>query len=225
MKLHFDEELAEVKDSLLRMSALAEQSVTGALSALQKRDSDLAKKIDTDDTLIDELQMELDEQCIQLIALRQPRARDLRFIIMTMKIAAELERIGDQAVNISHRVEELNEEPLLKPLVDIPRMAEKALSMIHDALDSFVYEKPELAREIIQRDDEVDLLNRQLHRELTSYMVEDPKTITRALNLMSIAHNLERIADHAVNVGEEIIYIYEARDIRHRHDEIPASSP
>jgi phosphate transport system protein len=216
MELHFDQELSQLKDELLRMSALAEQSVAQSLKALVQRDSALAKQVDADDNHLDRLQMEIDERCIQLIALRQPKARDLRLLVMTMKIATELERIGDQAVNIAHRTEELNKEPLLKPLVDIPRMAEIARGMIHDTLDAFVYEKPDAARAIVHRDDDVDKLNRQLHRELTSFVIEDPHTITRALNLMSVAHNLERIADHATNIAEEIVYLYEARDIRHQ---------
>ena len=216
MELHFDQELSQLKDELLRMSALAEQSVAQSLKALVQRDSALAHQVDTDDNNLDRLQMEIDERCIQLIALRQPKARDLRLLVMTLKIATELERIGDQAVNIAHRAGELNKEPLLKPLVDIPRMAEIARGMIHDGLDAFVYGKPDQARAIVRRDDEVDLLNRQLHRELTSFVIEDPHTITRALNLMSVAHNLERIADHATNIAEEIVYLYEARDIRHQ---------
>jgi phosphate transport system protein len=216
MELHFDQELAQLKEVLLRMSALAEQSVAESLKALVQRDDALARKVDEDDGELDKLEMEIDERCIQLIALRQPKARDLRFITMTMKISSELERIGDQAVNIAHRAEELNKEPLLKPLVDIPRMAEHARGMIRDALDAFVYEKPDVARAVIQRDERVDLLNQQLHRELTSFMIEDPHTITRALNLMSVAHNFERIGDHATNIAEEIVYLYEGRDIRHQ---------
>jgi len=137
---------------------------------------------------------------------------------MGMRISNDLERIGDEAVNIAHRTEELNKELPLKPLVDIPRMAEIVRGMIHDALDAFVYEKPDLARQIVTHDEDVDKLNRQLHRELTSFMIEDPHTITRCLNLMSVAHNLERIGDHATNVAEEIVYLYEGRDIRHQKD-------
>ncbi len=217
MERHFDQELSELKEALLRMSALAEQSVAQSLKALVQRDSALAKQVDTDDEQLDRLEMEIDDRAIKLLALRQPTAKDLRFITMTMKISSELERIGDQAVNIAHRAEELNREPLLKPLIDIPRMAEIARGMIHDSLDAFVYAKPEQARQVIARDDEVDKINRQLHRELTSFMVEDPATITRCLNLMSVAHNLERIGDHATNIAEEIVYLYEARDIRHQH--------
>lgn len=218
MELHFDQELAQLKDTLLRMSSLAERSVSQALKALVQRDNALAGQVDAEDEELDRLEVEIDERCVQLIALRQPKARDLRFITMAMKISSELERIGDQAVNIVHRVEELNKEPLLKPLVDIPRMAEHAQGMIHDGLDAFVYAKPEIAREVVTRDEKVDLLNEQLHRELTSFMIEDPHTITRCLNLMSVAHNLERIADHATNIAEEIVYLYEGRDIRHQKE-------
>lgn len=218
MELHFDQELGAVKEMLLRMSSLSEQSVAQSLKALVQRDSALAKQVDHDDTQLDRLQMDIDERCVQLIALRQPKARDLRFLVMTMKIATDLERIGDQAVNIAHRTEELNREPLLKPLIDIPRMADISRGMIRDTLDAFVYAKPGIARQAIARDDEVDKINQQLHRELTSFMIEDPHTITRCLNLMSVAHNLERIGDHATNIAEEVVYLYEGRDIRHQHE-------
>ncbi len=218
MERHFDQELDDLKQALLRMASIAEQNVAQALKALVQRDNSLAAKVDEEDNLLDALQIEIDDRAIKLLALRQPTARDLRLLTMAMKISTDLERIGDEAVNISHRAQELNQEPLLKPLVDIPRMAELAQSMIRDALDAFVYEKPDGAREIIQRDEKVDQLNHQLHRELTSFMVEDPHTITRCLNLMSVAHNLERIADHATNIAEEIVYLYEARDIRHQHE-------
>jgi phosphate transport system protein len=216
MERHFDQELTGLKDSLLRMAALAEQSVAQALKALVQRDDMLAKQVDADDEELDKLEMEIDDRCIKLLALRQPIASDLRFIVMAMKISNELERVGDQAVSISHRVVELNKEPLLKPLIDIPRMAEHARAMVADALSAFVYAKTDLARQVIERDSKVDLLNEQLHRELTSYMVESPHTITRALNLMTIARKLERIADHATNIAEEVVYLYEARDIRHQ---------
>ncbi|HUI08317.1 MAG TPA: phosphate signaling complex protein PhoU [Verrucomicrobiae bacterium] len=218
MERHFDQELAGLKEALLRMAGLAERSVAQSLKALVQRDHELSKAVDEDDEQIDKLEIEIDDRCIKLLALRQPIATDLRFITMAMKISSELERIGDQAVNIAHRAEELNREPLLKPLVDIPRMAEHAQGMIHDSLDAFVYAKPDLARQVIARDEKVDLLNRQLHRELTSFMIEDPHTITRCLNLMSIAHNLERIGDHATNIAEDIVYLYEGRDIRHQNE-------
>ena len=213
---HLDQELADLKQALLRMAGLAEQGVAQALKALVQRDNALGAKVDADDNELDQLQIEIDDRCIKLLALRQPTASDLRFVTMSMKISTDLERIGDEAVNIAHRAEELSREPLLKPLVDIPRMAEIVRGMIRDALDAFVYEKPDLARQIIVRDEGVDNLNRQLHRELTSFMIEDPHTITRCLNLMSVAHNLERIGDHATNIAEEIVYLYEGRDIRHQ---------
>jgi phosphate transport system protein len=218
MERHFDQELSDLKEALLRMAGLAEQNVAQSLKALVQRDHSLAKRVDSDDALLDRLEIEIDNRCIKLLALRQPTATDLRFIAMAMKISSELERIGDQAVNIAHRAEELGKEPLLKPLVDIPRMAEHAQGMIHDSLDAFVYAKPDVARQVIERDERVDLLNCQLHRELTSFMIEDPHTITRCLNLMSVAHNLERIADHATNIAEDIVYLYEARDIRHQNE-------
>ncbi|MCX6898826.1 MAG: phosphate signaling complex protein PhoU [Verrucomicrobiia bacterium] len=217
MELHFDQELAQLKEKLLFMSSLTEQSVAQSLKALIQRDDALAKKVDADDDVLDRLQVEVDERCIRLLALRQPLARDLRLITMAMKISTDLERIGDQAANIARRAAELNKEPELKPLVDIPRMAEICQGMIRDVLDAFVYEKPDLARQIIKRDEDVDRLNKQLQRELTSFMIEDPATITRALLLMRIARNLERIGDHATNIAEEIVYLYEALDIRHQH--------
>ncbi len=218
MERHVDQELAALKDELLHMASLAEQSVAEALKALVQRDDSFARKVDASDDQLDQLQIDIDNRCMKMLALRQPTASDLRFVMMATKICTDLERIGDQAVNIAHRAEELNKEPQLKPLVDIPRMAEHARGMIRDALNAFVYARPELAREVIKRDERVDALNHQLHRELTSYMIEDPHTITRCLNLMSIAHNLERIGDHATNIAEEIVYLYEARDIRHQHD-------
>jgi phosphate transport system protein len=216
MELHFDQEQTEVKDMLLRMSSAAEQSVAQALKALTQRDVALARQVDAGDTVLDHMQMDIDERVIELIALRQPKARDLRFLIVIMHIASELERVGDQAVNIAHRAEELCREPQLKPLIDIPHIAEIARGMIRDVLDSFVYARPDVARQIIERDNEADKIEAQLHRELVSYMVEDPHTIGRALNLMGVAHSLERIADHATNIAEEVVYLYEARDIRHQ---------
>jgi len=219
MERHFDHELAALKEELLRMASLAEQSVAEMLKALTQRDDALARKVETDDDMIDQLQIEIDDRCIKLLALRQPTAKDLRFITMSMKISTDLERIGDEAVNIAESVEAINKEPVLKPLVDIPRMAEIARSMIRDSLHAFIFGTVEEAQQVIQRDDQVDNLNYQLQRELTSFMIEDPQTITRCLNLMRVAHNLERIADHATNIAEEIIYLYEARDIRHHHEQ------
>ena len=216
MELHFDQELTQTKDMLMRMSSLAEQAVAAALKGLVQRDDDFAHRVLDVDTPLDILQKQIDERCVELVALRQPKARDLRFLIVLMKIAAELERVGDQAVNISHRTLALNREPQLKPFVDIPRMADLSCGMIHTVLDAFVYGKLDVAQQVIRTDPEVDRLESQLDRELTSFMIEDPHTITRALNLIGVAHSLKRIGDHAVNIAEEVVYLYEGRDIRHQ---------
>lgn len=218
MELHFDQELSQLKEMLLRMAALAEQSVADALKALIERNEDLARRVDMEDVQLDRMEMDIDREGIQLIALRQPKASDLRFVVVAMKIATELERIGDQAVSIAHRARELASEPPVKPLVDIPQMATIVQKMTHDVLDAFVYAKPDLAREVIGRDEEVDKLHEQVRRELTSFMVEDPHTITRCLHLMTVARKLERIGDHATNLAEDIVYLYEARDIRHQNE-------
>ena len=216
MELHFDQELTQLKEILLRMAAAAEQSVSDALKALVEHNEELTRKVDNEDVQLDRMEMQVDQLGIQLIALRQPKAFDLRFIVVAMKIATELERIGDHAVSIAHRARDLAKEPPVKPLVDIPQMATLVQKMTHDALDAFVYAKPDLAREVIARDNDVDKLHEQVRRELTSFMVEDPHTITRSLNLMTVARKLERIGDHATNLAEDIVYLYEARDIRHQ---------
>ena len=217
MELHFDQELGELKERLLLLSSLTEQSVALALKALVDREDAIARKVIASDTQLDRLEMEMDERAIHLIALRQPKAKDLRFITMAMKISNDLERIGDQAVSIANRAMELNKEPQLKPFEDLPKMAELAQKRIHQVLDAFVYEKLDEAREIIKLDDELDQLNRRVHRDLTNLMIENPATITRALNLMGVARKLERIGDHTSNIAEEIIYLFEGRDVRHNH--------
>ena len=219
MERHFDQELSELKDQLLLMASLVQENLRRAMRMLVERDSAALELVEREDDQIDELEMHVDEICIKLLAIRSPVASDLRLITMAMKISVDLERIGDQAVNVARRAKELNKEPPLKPLVDIPRMANIAQDMIKDALDAFVFNKPDLARKIPPRDHEVDELNRQLYRELTSFMLEDPATVTRALNLMFVAKFLERIADHAANIGEEVVYLAEGKDIRHHAEE------
>lgn len=214
MTIHFENELAGLKEKLLTMASQAEAAVAKSIQALVDRDDDLARRVMADDAIVDQLEIEIDELSILLLS-KAPLATDLRLITMTMKISNHLERVSDEATTISRRSLELSTEPQLKPYVDIPRMANMALDMLKEALDSFVNRNPEKARAIIPRDKEVDLLNKQLHRELSSYMVERPSTITRCLNLMVISKCLERIADHATNVAEEVVYLYEARDIRH----------
>jgi len=211
---HFDQELAALKEKLLTMASKAEAAVNNAIKALVDRDDDLARSVKEEDNGIDQLEIEVDEMAIGLLS-KAPLASDLRLIAVAMKISHDLERVGDEATTISRRAVELSQEPQLKPYIDIPRMAKMALEMLDDALDAFVNANPEKARAVIPRDKEVDALNRQLHRELSSYMVEKPTTITRCLNLMVISKSLERIADHATNVAEEVVYLYEAKDIRH----------
>src|SRR3984957_14056432 len=196
------------------MASHAESAVTMAINALTERDDELARRVMADDVIVDQLEIEIDELAIHLLS-KAPLATDLRLITVAMKISHDLERVSDEATTIARRALELSLEPQLKPYVDIPRMATMALDMLKEALDAFVHREPVKARAIIPRDKEVDALNKQLHRELSSYMVERPSTITRCLNLMVISKSLERIADHATNVAEEVVYLYEARDIRH----------
>jgi phosphate transport system protein len=211
---HFDQELASLKEKLLTMASFAEAAVNKAVKALVERDDDLARQVKEQDSTLDRLEIEIDDMGIILLS-KAPLASDLRLITVAMKISHDLERVGDEATTIARRSVELSQEPQLKPYIDIPRMAKMALEMLDEALNAFVHRNPEKARAVIPRDIEVDLLNRQLQRELSSYMVEKPTTITRCLNLMVISKSLERIADHATNVAEEVVYLYEAKDIRH----------
>jgi len=211
---HLESELDQLKQRLLTMAGTAEQAVTQAIKALLDRDDDLARDVRERDSILDQLEMELDESAIQLLS-KAPLASDLRLITVVMKISRDLERIGDEATTISRRAIELSQEPQLKPYIDIPRMAGIGLEMLKDALDAFITRDTEKAREIVLRDKQVDQINKQLHRELSSYMVERPSTITRCLNLMVISKSLERVADHAANIAEDVVYLHEARDIRH----------
>jgi phosphate transport system protein len=215
MQRHFDEELAALKTKILQMGALVEEQIQEALRALVDRDEALARKVIDNDRRVNTLDVEVDEACLELLALYQPAARDLRFITTAMKISTELERMSDLAENICERAIELNEEPQLKPYIDIPRMAEMAMRMVWDALDAFVKWDSELARKVLKNDDEVDELTAQLFRELLSFMIENPQTITRAIRLSFISKYIERIADHATNIGELIVYMVEGKIIRH----------
>jgi phosphate transport system protein len=215
MQRHFDNELSNLKEMLLTMASHAAGAVTRAIRALTERDDALALQVKEQDSILDQFEVEIDEFAINLLALKSPHASDLRLITTAMRISHDLERVGDEATTISRRSLELSQEPQLKPYVDIPRMAEMGLSMLNDAIGAFVSKDPAKARSVIPRDKDVDALNKQLHRELVSFVIEDPTTITRALNLMVISKSLERIADHATNVAEEVVYLYEGRDIRH----------
>lgn len=220
MVRHFDEELKELNKQLLRMSALAEESISLAIKALVERKEDLAVKVINSDREINMLEIEIDELCLKLLALYQPTAVDLRFITSAMKINSELERIGDQAVNIAERTQIIIKQPLLKPLIDIPRMATLAQKMVKDSIDALVNKDEDLARDVCKRDDEIDNLNDQIFRELLTYMMQDPKTITRAVELMLVGRHLERIADHATNIAEDVIYFIKGKTIKHHIEEI-----
>jgi phosphate transport system protein len=223
MERHFDEELNELKTRLLLMGGRAETVVHKAIDSLKRRDSSLAEEVIRDDRLIDQLEVEIDERCIRLLALRQPVGQDLRFITSALKIVNDLERVGDHAVNIAQSAVKLNKEPELKPLVDIPRMASISTRMLTEALDAFVRNDAAAARRILVEDDEVDHLKSQMFRELLSYMLEKPTTITRALELILVSRNLERVADLATNVAEEVVFIAEARVVKHHMEERHAS--
>lgn len=214
MSLHFSQELDELKKKLLVMAANAETSVTRAIKAFTDRDDDLARRVKQDDSILDEFEKEIDELSIHLLS-KAPLASELRLITVAMKVSHDLERVGDEATTISRRVIELNQEPQLHTEVDIPNMANLGLQMLKEALNAFVNHEPAKARAIIPRDKQIDSLNKQLHRELASYMVERPSTISRCLHLMTISKSLERIGDHATNIAEEVVYLHEGEDIRH----------
>ena len=216
---HFQRELEKLKENLLRMAGLVEKVISDSVQSLMKRDSDLAKKTIASDDAINDLELVIEEMCLRLLALRQPMAIDLRFITAAMKIVTDLERMGDQAVNIAERTISLNQEPQLKPYIDLPRMAEIVQSMVKDVLDAFVKQDSPLARSVCVRDDLVDGLNDQVFRELLTYMISDPKTITRAVHLMIVSRCLERIADHATNIAEDVIFMVDARVIKHHAEE------
>jgi len=214
MTHHFESELTELKEKLLIMSSHAATALQSATRALVERDNDIAEKVIADDCAIDALEVEIDEMSVRLLAMA-PLATDLRLITMAMKICRDLERVGDESTTIARRCLELGVEPQLKPYIDIPRMARKAIEMLHEAMEAFVKRQPELARQVIPKDKEVDLINKQLHRELASFIIERPATISVCLNLMVISKCIERIADHAKNIAEEVVYLCEAKDIRH----------
>ena len=215
MQRHFDEELAELKEKILRMGALVEEQIQQALKALVERNDALARQVIENDRRVNTFDVEVDEACLQLLALYQPAARDLRFITTAMKISTELERMSDLAENICERSLELNEEPQLKPYIDIPVMADRALKMVWESLDAFVKGDSALARKVLEDDDFVDTLTEQLFRELLSFMIENPQTISRAIRLSFVAKYIERIADHATNVAELVVYLVEGKIIRH----------
>ena len=215
MQRHIDLELSAVKDELIRMAGLAETAIGLAVKALVGRDAEVARQVIASDDAINMLEIEIDERCLRTLALYQPEARDLRFLAMALKIDNDLERMGDQAVNIAERTVELLKEPLLKPLIDIPRMAEVAQWMVKESLDAFVQQDVERARAVCRRDDEVHRFDDQIFRELLTYMIQDPRAISRAVNLILVSRHIERIADHATNIAEDVIYFVEGKTIKH----------
>ena len=217
---HFESELQTLKNRLLTMGGLVEERVHQAIHALVSRNEEEAERVIAADKEVNDLQIDVDERCIKLLATQTPLASDLRLITVAMKINDDLERIGDQAVNIAENAMKLLPHPPLKPLIDIPRMAEIAQRMTRDALDAFVNRDAALARTVLERDDEVDSLKDQVFRELLTYMMADPGTIARALSLVLVSRNLERIADHATNIAEDVIFLVEAKDVRHHHMEV-----
>jgi len=218
METHYQQELNKLKEDLLKMAGLAERAIRNGVEALMNRDTPLAEKTIAADKAINEMEILVDEECLKLLALHQPMAADLRFITSAMRINTELERIGDQAVNIAERAVSLNREPQLKPYIDIPRMAEITQSMVKDVLDAFVNGDASLARSVCERDDQVDGLNDQVFRELLTYMMADSNTITRAVHLIIVSRCLERIADHATNIAEGVIFMVKALVIKHHAD-------
>ena len=215
MQRHFHEELEALKQTLLAMGGLVEDQIRRVNTALLERDSAVAQDVIERDTQVNTYDVEVDEKCVELLALHQPAAGDLRFITTALKIVTDLERIGDQAVNIAQRVLELNREPQLKPYIDLPRMAERAQRMVKESLDAFVARDTELARQVCAEDGAVDDLNHQIFRELLTFMMEDPKTSPRAIRLILIARFLERVADHATNIAEMVIYMVDSKMVRH----------
>jgi phosphate transport system protein len=211
----YDAELSNIREKLLEMGGKVELMINDSLKALVERDSALADRVIVYDHEINRLEMLIDEKCLEVLALRQPAARDLRFITLALKIVTDLERIGDQCRNIAKRVKELNEEPPLKPYIDLPRMATWAGVMVKEALDAFVRGDDELALKVCHDDDFVDKLNEQIQRELLTFMIEDATTISRSIKILYVSKCLERIADHATNVAEMVIFMVKGKDIRH----------
>ena len=211
---HFDSELLALKQRLVALAQVARSAIDDSMSALVDRDAEAAARVALSEDALDQGEKEIDERVVELFT-HAPLATQLRLLIVATKIAHDLERIGDEATTIARRARELASEPTLKPYVDLPRMRDLAQSMLRDALEAFIDGDTAKARAVIPRDKEVDLLNRQLQRELAGFMVESPSTISRSLHLITISKALERIADHAKNIAEDTVYLHEAKDIRH----------
>ncbi|MFA5099876.1 MAG: phosphate signaling complex protein PhoU [Candidatus Omnitrophota bacterium] len=220
MQRHFDEQLKDLHQEILKMGVMAQEAIYRSIEALKGRDKAMAKDVIARDHKIDLMENTIDEQCIDLIARNQPMAGDLRFIATAMKINSDLERIADLAVDICERVEELTDKPLLKPLVDIPKLSTIAQKMVKDSIDSFVARDIELAKSVMRADSEADRLRDLVQDELINdYMVKDASTVDRAVPLLLIARYLERICDHATNIAEDVIYMVEGKVVKHHEPE------
>lgn len=221
MERHVDEELKELNKDILKMGALAQEAIFKSVEALKGRDKDLAQKVIADDSNIDNLELMIDEKCIDLIARYQPMAGDLRFITTGMKINAELERIADIAVDIAQRTLEIVDKPLLKPLVDIPKLTSIAQNMVRMAIDAFVNGDSELARKVLLSDPQADQLRNVIQKELIEdYLLKDASTAPRAVQLLLIARFLERICDHTTNIAEDVIYMVQAKVVKHHPEKL-----
>lgn len=219
MTKQFEEDLNTLKQQLLKMAAKAETMIHLSMQALVQRDLSLAAELPELEDDVNRLQLDVDDRCFKLLALRQPMAHDLRFIIAAGKISSDLERIGDLTINIHENTKVLLQFPELKPLIDIPKMADLSRQMVRDSLDAFVEEDAVKARNTVVRDDEVDSLKNQVFREVLTYMISDPRTIQVGMQLVLVSRHLERIADHATNIAEDVVYLVEAKDIRHHAEE------
>ena len=215
MQRNLDDSLRRVRESLLQMAGLVEEMVADAERAVLTRDALLGARVIRADSRVDQLEKSIDEMCLVALALHEPKASDFRFLAATQKIVGDLERMGDCAVNMAQAALQLAQEPPLEGVVDLPRLGEMARAMVRDGLDAFVRKDADLARRVRARDEEVDRLYQHLFRELTATMVDERRRVRRALHLLLVAKNLERIADHATNVAEDVIYFLEARDVRH----------
>lgn len=215
MRKRFDDELDELLSELLYMASLAEKAVETSILALQNRDAELAQKVIAEDGLIDQLEIKVEKICIALLTYHEPMAGSLRQVVSALKINNDLERIGDHAVNIAENTLQLLREPLLEPLLDIPRLAKLAQHMVRDAIDAFVHRDAATAIAVCRKDDEIDALNQQILRELISHMANAPGLISRGLSLILVSKNLERIADLSTNIAEEVVFMVEARTIKH----------
>ena len=221
MERHFDDELNALKHKLLKMADTAQEMIGLAIKALVDRKELLTQEVVALEGKVNHMEVEIEEDVMRLMALRQPAARDLRLLTAILKINNDLERVADQAVNISEIAADLLKQAPLKPLIDIPKMAALAQKMIKNSLDAFVRHDPILAKDVCEDDDEVDKINDQIFRELLTYMIEDPKNITRAVDLILVSRNIERIADHATNISEDVVFIEEGKNIKHHIQDSP----